>query len=732
MTTKVSPALLSESYERSPYTRMFGYSFTSGFTITSSKQELLHEGSWYCWNGAIPTGGYIVPPNSTPLMAGGVGATLWAENTNQPVRDSLYETGGYKLLEGSGKQIAPMSHVTLSRMPNGGTWGDLIDAINNYESVEIDKNVARTSSITVPLTLKKLYGRGIINTNGEATFAFPRTVLATANVSAISDAGSDLNATFVDRFTKVTVDSIVGFQTGQAVKVVGSNSQTLWGRIQYITPAIIAIDSPLDFTVSATSCTIQAIDEYDCDIDVRLSGSGTTATNIQLSSCGVRLRVSSTGVANIVSVTGAYNSVHGKFRKSNYAVLGYDCGPNKINDIDIDGSKDGIRLVRAHLVEVSRWKVTNGSSKSYSTGVELTAESGSYDKNSRCTVEFGEARAVNFGVQGSGIGGIHLNFNAKHHTIHFNKSMFNSIGCYLENSSSNNNLYGNEFSKNHGYYGTGLQLDADCSYNRLTNNTCNDNGGATAAVESWGIELRNGPNKLIPEIDNLPHPCNYNQVLGNTALNNQTGAYKINGVGNVFDGNIAGGTSSSRFSGFGMLHSTDSKDLSIGNANNINASGSVCTYTCYIAGSEDTFIGASKFISSGSQTNTILVEHGSYTTSKIALNGTRLKSACSQRGLLIRGVSGTLLSRPRLTNVEIEHTENGYAPYELDYCDSYKIQDIELVGTATTARVIFNCTNQKGMSALQADSVAADVATLKTDFNALLAKLRSGGVMTTS
>jgi hypothetical protein len=57
--------------------------FETGATLTSAEQALYWSpanggnGFYYRWNGAFPSGGKVVPPNSTPLTTGGVSDTAW-------------------------------------------------------------------------------------------------------------------------------------------------------------------------------------------------------------------------------------------------------------------------------------------------------------------------------------------------------------------------------------------------------------------------------------------------------------------------------------------------------------------------------------------------------------------------------------------------------------------------------------------------------------------------------
>lgn len=99
MVTKVSPALLEESYEISPYVRLFGYSFTTGYTITSKYQLLLHDNKWWSWDGTI-VGSKTVAPSSTPEGSGGIGAGAWIDRTQYTLRSELANESSDILISG--------------------------------------------------------------------------------------------------------------------------------------------------------------------------------------------------------------------------------------------------------------------------------------------------------------------------------------------------------------------------------------------------------------------------------------------------------------------------------------------------------------------------------------------------------------------------------------------------------------------------------------------------------
>jgi lysophospholipase L1-like esterase len=83
--------------------------FTVGCTVTKRNQGVLEVGgSVYVWLGAIPIGGKVVPPTSTPASTGGIGPTGWLDvgdaSAYTRVLASLAAPGGVDLVNGAAKQ----------------------------------------------------------------------------------------------------------------------------------------------------------------------------------------------------------------------------------------------------------------------------------------------------------------------------------------------------------------------------------------------------------------------------------------------------------------------------------------------------------------------------------------------------------------------------------------------------------------------------------------------------
>lgn len=71
-------------------------SFERGGIVTSTTDVLLYEanGRAYGWDGALSVGGKVVPQNSTPSTAGGVGPNLWLDKSSATLNRNLSEETG--------------------------------------------------------------------------------------------------------------------------------------------------------------------------------------------------------------------------------------------------------------------------------------------------------------------------------------------------------------------------------------------------------------------------------------------------------------------------------------------------------------------------------------------------------------------------------------------------------------------------------------------------------------
>ena len=85
--------------------------FTAGCTVTKRNQGVLEVGgSVYVWMGVVPSGGKIVPPNSTPASTGGISATAWVDvgdaSAYSRVMNELIQSTGSTKINDAGKTVA--------------------------------------------------------------------------------------------------------------------------------------------------------------------------------------------------------------------------------------------------------------------------------------------------------------------------------------------------------------------------------------------------------------------------------------------------------------------------------------------------------------------------------------------------------------------------------------------------------------------------------------------------
>lgn len=73
-----------------------GKTFITGATLTSENQALLDtaSGEYYRWSGDLPTGGKVVPANSTPSGSGGIGPGKWLSAGQGAIRSDLQNGDG--------------------------------------------------------------------------------------------------------------------------------------------------------------------------------------------------------------------------------------------------------------------------------------------------------------------------------------------------------------------------------------------------------------------------------------------------------------------------------------------------------------------------------------------------------------------------------------------------------------------------------------------------------------
>lgn len=180
------------------------------------------------------------------------------------------------------------------------------------------------------------------------------------------------------------------------------------------------------------------------------------------------------------------------------------------------------------------------TSNLYAIGIEITntKEYNHLGMTQNNTISENIVNGSNYGVAGSIIGGIHLNYFACNNIISNNKSCYNSCGIYLENSCSNNTITSNNCSNNYGRYGVGIELDWNCNNNVIMGNTCNGNKGSLTQNESCGIMGGHGAK---------PNYCLNNSYIGNTCCNNGRAGIVIGGLRVIVTGNICSNNGSGTY-----------------------------------------------------------------------------------------------------------------------------------------------------------------------------------------
>ncbi|MFW9600895.1 MAG: DUF2793 domain-containing protein, partial [Prevotella sp.] len=79
---------LKSEAEESPYIKVKDFDFSTGYTITDSRQLLFYptNQTYYQWNGTLPK---VVSAGSTPATSGGISSTAWVDRTDLTLRGDL-------------------------------------------------------------------------------------------------------------------------------------------------------------------------------------------------------------------------------------------------------------------------------------------------------------------------------------------------------------------------------------------------------------------------------------------------------------------------------------------------------------------------------------------------------------------------------------------------------------------------------------------------------------------
>ena len=420
----------------------------------------------------------------------------------------------------------------------GATSSDIAftDAIATGKPVYVPYGTYKiTSAITLPASTY-LYGDNSIINVAYDGIGFTVADGRSNGTSATVTSAHTNDATDATTLTTAVVSSTSGYAVGDFTVLVGTNGQSFYSYIVSIVGTTITFDdyctytltTPTLYKVTPSNVKIAGLNIY--------SGVSTPSTSSYLINAdGSYVEVSNCTFGNstytasrCISGIGAYNKIQNNiFDKIDLAIQIYDAAHWSVNNNTITNFDSAIRLVRCDSCLITNNSVENGTNMPYGLGIELTAESTSYDKNCRNLVQGNTVIRANKGVPSSGIGGIHLNFSGSFNRIIGNTSRHNSFGIYLENNNSYNTIDGNICCDNDGYYGVGIELDWDNKYNVISNNVCNNNRGSTTAAESTGIQIR----------DYTTHPNLYNTIDGNSCEGNGLEGIRCGGNYTTVTGN---------------------------------------------------------------------------------------------------------------------------------------------------------------------------------------------------
>lgn len=331
-------------------------------------------------------------------------------------------------------------------------------------------------------------------------------------------------------------------QQGDYVKIIG-DSASIVSQVTLKNANVLTLSNILPNM--GTNITVQKIRKDNCIIRNVIFRDSQEQDTVRIN--GTNVIVENCIFENIqtFSINDGFHVVrNNQSRNCGNGVLAFRCSHSSIVQNKIEDFAQGIRCVNPSNLCIDGNVLSNGLNKQYSGGIDLIGEGSSryvYDNK----VINNKVINANTGIQGSAVGGIHLNFNARRNALIGNTSNFNGIGIYLENDCRYTTIVGNTCCSNGGWYGVGIELDFDCSHNVISNNVCNNNVGNIDAKESCGIEVR--ASSLVT------NPCYNNQITSNTC--NDNGLYGIycSGDSTTVSNNVCSGNGSIGVDDFGEI-----------------------------------------------------------------------------------------------------------------------------------------------------------------------------------
>lgn len=345
------------------------------------------------------------------------------------------------------------------------------------------------------------------------------------------------------------------------------------------------------------------------------------------------------------------------------SVLLYEASHGVVKNCSMTHCTQGVRCVNSYSNNIYNNIIQNGNNKSYGIGIELTTEHSS-EKSCENGIINNKVINANLGVLGSGIGGIHLNFNSHHNMIANNTSNGNSFGICLENANCYNIIANNICNDNIGWYGVGIELDWDNHYNVITGNTCchniaNITKDGTVSHESSGIIIRASYNDGHANMGNIisENTVSYNGHCGiicgskETIISNNT--LKLNGADRV---------NYTKHAEIRIKGASDTIVIS----NNVN-SNLVNTGCIEIVDSMRIKIKDNILVALGSDNSVIDVQTSDY----IKISENNITGSPKKRGIAITGTSESALNNISVINNILNYPKTGYNIIEFTYINNY-------------------------------------------------------------
>lgn len=129
---------LKPEAEESPYIKVKDFDFSTGYTITDSRQLLFYptNQTYYQWSGAFPK---VVPAGSTPATSGGIGAGAWVDRSDDGLRSDI------ELATNIAAYQVKDTHISLNRLKTTGFFTQGIGG-DSYTHSAVLSSVSKAGS----------------------------------------------------------------------------------------------------------------------------------------------------------------------------------------------------------------------------------------------------------------------------------------------------------------------------------------------------------------------------------------------------------------------------------------------------------------------------------------------------------------------------------------------------------------------------------------------------------